>query len=138
MDGWIDELAAELGEDPLTQDEVVRLLGAARDVARRVERKTTPLAAFLLGTAIGRAEGSGMDRPRAMADVFETLERVLPEAPPDAPEPDAATPEETSEARGEDVGTAAETASEPPPGVAEGAGGEVPPAETGASSTLDG
>ena len=138
MDGWIDELAAELGEDPLTQDEVVRLLGAARDVAHRVERKTTPLAAFLLGTAIGRAEGSGMDRPRAMADVFDTLERVLPEAPPDAPPSDPPTPRETAEARGEDVETAAEPAPEPPSELTEGAGGETPPADTGAGSTLDG
>jgi hypothetical protein len=138
VDGWIDELAAELGEDPLTQEEVVRLLGAARDVAHRVERKTTPLAAFLLGTAIGRAEGSGMDRPRAMADVFDTLERALPDAPPDAPPADLATPQETAEARGEDVDTGAGTAPEPPPGVTEGAGGETPPADTGTGSTLDG
>ena len=143
MDGWIDELAAELGEDPLTQDEVVRLLGAARDVAHRVERKTTPLAAFLLGTAIGRAEGSGMDRPRATADVFETLERVLPEARPDAPPPDAATPQETAtpqengEARGEDVDTGAGTAPEPPSEVTEAGGGEPPPADTGSGGTLD-
>ena len=138
MDGWIDELAAELGEDPLTQDEVVRLLGAARDVAHRVERKTTPLAAFLLGTAIGRAEGSGMDRPRAMADVFGTLDRVLPDAPADEPPPDTATPEETAQARGEDLETGAGVAPEPPPGLTEGAGGEPPPAETGTGSTLDG
>jgi hypothetical protein len=135
VDGWIDELAAELGEDPLTQDEVVRLLGAARDVAHRVERKTTPLAAFLLGTAIGRAEGSGMDRPRAMADVFETLERVLPDAAPDASPPDLATPQETTEARGEGVetGTAPEE-----PAVTEGPDAEAPPAHTGRGGTLDG
>ena len=103
MEGWIDELAAELGEDPLTKDEVVRLLGVARDVAHRVERKTTPLAAFLLGSAFGRAEAGGMDRARAIDGVFGTLERLLPEPPPDAPSNDAATPVETAEARGEGV-----------------------------------
>jgi hypothetical protein len=111
------------------------LLGAARDVAHHVERKTTPLAAFLLGTAIGRAEGSGMDRPRAMADVFETLERVLPDAPPDASPPDLATPQETTEARGEGV----ETGTVPEgPAVTEGPDAEAPPADTGSGSTLDG
>ena len=103
MEGWIDELAAELGEDPLTRDEVGRLLGVARDVAHRVERKTTPLAAFLLGTAIGRAEASGLDRDRAMEGVFETLERLLPGAPPGAEDAAPATPRETDEARGEGV-----------------------------------
>jgi hypothetical protein len=103
VEGWIDELAAELGEDRLTQDEVVRLLGVAREVAHRVERKTTPLAAFLLGTAIGRAEASGMDRARAMDGVFGTLERILPEAPPDDEDPVPATPSEAADARGEVV-----------------------------------
>jgi hypothetical protein len=88
MDEWIDELAAELGEDPLTRDEVVRLLNAARDVAHRVERKITPLASFLLGTAVGRAEGGGLSRDRALEGTFATLERLLP------PEPDAAEPTE--------------------------------------------
>lgn len=101
MEGWIDELAAELGEDPLTREEVVRLLEASRDVAHRVERKTTPLAAFLLGTAVGRAEGGGMERPRAMEGVFGTLARVLPDTPPDAAEAPPPSPDEVEEARGE-------------------------------------
>jgi uncharacterized protein DUF6457 len=78
MDAWIEELAAELGEDALTREEVNRLLEAARAVAHRVERRITPLAAFLLGTAVGRAEASGMDRPRALDGAFSTLDRVLP------------------------------------------------------------
>jgi hypothetical protein len=88
MDRWIDELASELGEDPLSQHEVGRLLEAARDVAHRVERKITPLAAFLLGAAVGRAEGGGMERSRALEDAFATLGRILPEseAPGDAGE----------------------------------------------------
>jgi len=121
VEDWIDELAIELGEDPLTREEVVQLLGVARDVAHRVERKTTPLATFLLGTAIGRAEGGGMDRARAMEGVFETLTRILPDAPPDAIPTDLATPEETSEARGEGVAPGAPASSGPPP--------EVPPGD---------
>ena len=78
MDAWIEELAAELGEDALTKEEVNRLLEAARAVAHRVERKITPLAAFLLGTAVGRAEASGMDRPRALEGAFSTMDRILP------------------------------------------------------------
>ena len=101
MEGWIDELAAELGEDPLTREEVVRLLEASRDVAHRVERKTTPLAAFLLGTAVGRAEGGGLERSRAMEGVFATLTRVLPEAALDAADVAPASPDEIDEARGE-------------------------------------
>ena len=103
MEGWIDELAAELGEDPLTPEEAQRLLGAARDVAHRVERRTTPLAAFLLGTAVGRAEAGGMDRARAMDGVVVTLERLLPEAPPAAEDPAPATPREARDARGDEV-----------------------------------
>lgn len=103
MADWIDELAVELGVDPLTHDDVVELLGIARDVAHRVERKTTPLATFLLGIAVGRAEAGGMDRRRAMGGIFETMNGLLPEASPDAPEVPQATSEEASEARGEGV-----------------------------------
>ena len=53
MEDWIDRLAAALGEDPLSESETTRLLGVSREVAHRVERKITPLAAFLLGSATG-------------------------------------------------------------------------------------
>ena len=65
MDAWIDRLAAALGEDPLTDAETTRLLGSARDVAHRVERRITPLAAFLLGTATGRRLAGGASRDDA-------------------------------------------------------------------------
>lgn len=91
METWIEELAAELGEDPLSHEEVERVLEVAREVAHRVERKITPLAAFLLGSVVGRAEGGGMARDRALADAFETLRRLLPAEPP-ASEEVAATP----------------------------------------------
>ncbi len=83
MEGWIDRLARELGEEPLTDAEATRLLGSARDVAHRVERKITPLAAFLLGSATGRGTVAGASRQDALAVTLETLERLLPAAPPE-------------------------------------------------------
>jgi uncharacterized protein DUF6457 len=82
MDTWIDRLAAELGEPGLSDAEATRLLAAARDVAHRVERKITPLAAFLLGCAAGRAAGTGSPRDDALAVALQTLEGLLPAEPP--------------------------------------------------------
>ena len=80
---WIDELAGALGEDPLTEEETDRLLRSSRDVAHRVERKTTPLAAFLLGCAAGRHIAGGRSRDQALSAALETLVSLLP--PPTAP-----------------------------------------------------
>ena len=79
MDAWIDRLATALGEDPLTDAETTRLLGSARDVAHRVERRITPLAAFLLGSATGRGLAGGASRDAALASALETLEGLLPD-----------------------------------------------------------
>ena len=79
MDAWIDRLAAALEEDPLTEAETTRLLGSARDVAHRVERRITPLAAFLLGSATGRGLAGGASRDAALASAIETLEGLLPD-----------------------------------------------------------
>jgi uncharacterized protein DUF6457 len=79
MDDWIDQLAAELGEEPLSQDQTTRLLGAARDVAHRVERKVTPLATFLLGSAVSRNVAAGATRSEAIGAAVETLRSALPE-----------------------------------------------------------
>ena len=81
MDAWIDRLAAALGEEPLTEAETTRLLGSARDVAHRVERRITPLAAFLLGSATGRGLAGGSSRDAALALALETLEGLLPDEP---------------------------------------------------------
>jgi Domain of unknown function (DUF6457) len=81
MDAWIDRLAAALGEVPLTEAETTRLLGSARNVAHRVERRITPLAAFLLGSATGRGLAGGASRDAALASVLETLEGLLPDEP---------------------------------------------------------
>jgi uncharacterized protein DUF6457 len=80
MDAWIDRLADALGEEPLTVEETDSLLRSSRDVAHRVERKTTPLAAFLLGSAAGRAAGGGASRTDALAGALETLASLLPPA----------------------------------------------------------
>jgi hypothetical protein len=81
MDEWIVRLAGELGEEPPTGAETARLLGVARDVAHRVERRVTPLAAFLVGSAVGRATAGGATREEALARAIATLEAILPEAP---------------------------------------------------------
>jgi hypothetical protein len=81
MESWIDDLARALGEEPLTPDEVETLLGVARDVAHGVERKITPLSTFLLGAAVGRRQGGGEDRSRALGATLGTLRSTLPEAP---------------------------------------------------------
>jgi hypothetical protein len=78
MDNWIDELARSLGEEPLTSDEVTRLLGAAGDVAHRVERKMTPLSTFVVGCAVGRKLASGAGRAEALTDTLRQLESQLP------------------------------------------------------------
>ena len=78
MDDWIDELAEVLGEDHLTDEETDRLLRSSREVAHRVERKTTPLAAFLLGSAAGRRIAEGASRDEALSASLQTLESVLP------------------------------------------------------------
>lgn len=78
MDDWIDRLAEAFGEDPLTEEETGRLLRASRDVAHRVERKTTPLAAFLLGSAVGRSMAGGASRAEAVDAALGSLETLLP------------------------------------------------------------
>jgi hypothetical protein len=84
MDNWLDELARGLGEEPLTSEETTRLLDAARDVAHRVERKMTPLSAFVMGCAVGRQLADGTDRAGALDGVLSQLEHALPaEAPED-------------------------------------------------------
>jgi hypothetical protein len=78
MDNWIDELARSLGEQPLTPDEMTRLLDAAGDVAHRVERKMTPLSTFVVGCAVGRKLASGSDRDAALSESLRRLESLLP------------------------------------------------------------
>jgi Domain of unknown function (DUF6457) len=83
MEKWIDELAGTLGEQPLKPAETARLLDVARDVAHRVERKATPLAAFMVGCAVGRKLASGAARTETLTETLSRLEATLP---PGAPE----------------------------------------------------
>ncbi len=81
MDRWIDGLAAAFGEEPLSAEEETTLLTCARDVAHRVERRITPLAAFVAGMGAGRARAAGATHDRAVADALATLRAALPRDP---------------------------------------------------------
>lgn len=81
MADWIERLAEDLGEDPLSEEETNRLLGVSREVAHRVERKITPLSTFLLGAAVGRDMAGGTTRDQALRTALDALESILPEAP---------------------------------------------------------
>jgi hypothetical protein len=89
MEDWIDRLAAALGEAPLSETETTRLLGVSREVAHRVERKITPLAAFLLGSATSRSVAGGVSRADALASALDTLGRLLPASRPEGRSPSA-------------------------------------------------
>ena len=83
MDAWLGALATTLGVDPLTDEQVMELLGVARDIAHGVERRATPLATFLLGAATQRRIGHGATAADAFADALTELETTLPPpAPP--------------------------------------------------------
>ncbi len=82
MNNWIDELARTLGEQPLTSAETAQLLDAARDVAHRVERKMTPLSAFVIGCAVGRELAGGADRAETISRMLSQLEAALPPETP--------------------------------------------------------
>ncbi len=81
MEAWIDQLAERLGEDPLSERETSLLLETARDIAHRVERKITPLAAFLAGSAVGRSMAGGASRRDAVETVVDTIRAMLPPEP---------------------------------------------------------
>jgi hypothetical protein len=91
MQDWIDRLSATLGGGPLTPSERNALLGAARDVAHRVERKITPLSTFLLGEAVGRELAAGASREEALRRALDKLASLIPvqegEERDGAPEP---------------------------------------------------
>lgn len=59
-DEWLAELAAMLGVDPPTNDEVDQLLRLAAVAAHATERTAAPLACFLLGRS-GSNVGAALD-----------------------------------------------------------------------------
>jgi hypothetical protein len=80
---WVDRLAEALGEETLTAQEIQRLLAVARDVAHRVERKATPLAAYIVGIAVGARMAEGASREAAFDDAIEAVYDRLPPGAPD-------------------------------------------------------
>jgi hypothetical protein len=81
MSVWIEDLAVAFQLDPLTDTETERLLRIARDVAHRVERKGTPLAAFLLGMEVARRTADGSPRAHALDEAIGFTEALLPDTP---------------------------------------------------------
>lgn len=76
---WIDRLAETLAQEPLTGEETSTLLAAARTVAHRVERRITPLSAFLVGCAVGQGLQDGTaTRPELVRETLAQLEALLP------------------------------------------------------------
>jgi hypothetical protein len=78
MSEWIDDLATACGQGSLTDPETEELLRIAREVAHRVERKGTPLAAFLLGMHVAGRVANGAPRATALAEGIGVIERLLP------------------------------------------------------------
>ena len=76
---WIDGLAGALAQEALTQEETAMLLATARSVAHRVERRVTPLSAFLLGCAVGQGLQDGTaTRPELVRETVAQLQALLP------------------------------------------------------------
>lgn len=80
MDTWMDDLAAAFALEPLSARETDRLLRIAREVAHRVERKGTPLAAFLLGVDVATRVAGGQAREAALGDAIAVVDGLLPPA----------------------------------------------------------
>ncbi len=81
MSEWIDDLAGTFALEPLSGDETDGLLRVARDVAHRVERKGTPLAAFLIGMDVASRMAGGASRELAIGDSILAVEALLPATP---------------------------------------------------------
>jgi hypothetical protein len=82
MSEWTDGLALALGVRTLDEAQETSLLRVSREVAHRVERKDTPLSAYLAGLAAGTSIAGGTDPADALAAVLETLRAALPSAEP--------------------------------------------------------
>lgn len=78
MTAWIDELAETFALEPLSDAETDRLLRIARDVAHRVERKGTPLAAFLMGMDVASRVAAGASRHAAVEGSIAAVEALFP------------------------------------------------------------
>jgi hypothetical protein len=77
VDTTLDDIAQVLDVPRLQPEEMRLLLDATRDVAHRSERRYAPLAAFLLGAAMGRGE--------RLDELASAVNRVLAVLPPEDP-----------------------------------------------------
>ena len=84
MSDWTDRLAETLGVATLDAEQQTSLLNASREIAHRVERKETPLSAYVLGVAAGTRIAAGADAATALRDVVDVLLAALPPEAPDA------------------------------------------------------
>jgi hypothetical protein len=75
---WLVGLAEGLDTAALSPREEQELLSVAREVAHRVERRITPLAAFLIGAAVGEREATGRSRAEALREALEIVSARLP------------------------------------------------------------
>jgi hypothetical protein len=71
LDEWVAVAAGELGVDAMTAGEQRRVLDVAREVAHNTLRPGAPLAAYLIGLAVGR----GMTLDDAARAVIDAAER---------------------------------------------------------------
>jgi hypothetical protein len=71
---WLDQLATTLDVPPLNDAQADALLMVSREVAHGVERRVTPLAAFLIGRAV---QASG-DDPEGFAHALGMVRAALP------------------------------------------------------------
>ena len=80
MNTTLDDIARELAVTPLQAEEMRLLLDATRDVAHSSERRYAPLAAFLLGAAVGSTADRSTALPDAISRVLAVLEQPGPPA----------------------------------------------------------
>lgn len=82
MAEWIDDLATAFELEPLSDRESHELLQIARDVAHRVERRDTPLAAFLLGMHVAARADDGPPRVETLDMAIAEIQALLPPSDP--------------------------------------------------------
>jgi Domain of unknown function (DUF6457) len=89
VDEVMEELARELGEPPVSQEEMGVVLKLAREVAHSIERKMAPVAAYLAGVHAGRlGVAEQAVRLSALQDAVRAIMDRLPPAPPPDASPD--------------------------------------------------
>jgi Domain of unknown function (DUF6457) len=79
MNDWMEEFASALDVQPLSPEEVGAVLKLARHVAHGVERKSAPLAAYLLGVAVGTATAPDSSREEAFRLALTAAGPTVPE-----------------------------------------------------------